>query len=175
MQLLSRHRPLARLARPVRCSTLVQPIRKMKSFQVRFERFFLDQSLPEELKFANPFAKELPGDPESENKIRQVYDAFYSFIDPTPTQTESRLIAYSKEVCEILELGEAEMDKPETKWILSGQQTLPQSYVSQKANAKEFLSLDGATLNVTEGINLETLFLFPSFSLIFILVGRSIG
>ena len=71
--------------------------------------------------------KELPGDKETENGIRQVYDAVYSFVEPTATQTDPYLISYSKEVCDLIELDEDECERPEFASVMSGQSPLPQT------------------------------------------------
>ena len=87
----------------------------------------MDDVTDQGLRFVNPFVKELPSDSEKTNGRRQVYDAFYSFVEPTPTQTDPYLISYSKEVCDLIELEEEECTRPEFAMIMSGQTTLPQT------------------------------------------------
>lgn len=75
--------------------------------------------------FDNTFVRDLPGDPERRNQIRQVQGALYSFADPTPTASEPRLIAYSAEVAALLELDASEVERPEFPLLFSGQAPLP--------------------------------------------------
>lgn len=57
----------------------------------------------ESLRFDNRYTRELPGDPEASNFRRQVRGACYSRVTPTRV-TAPQLIAYSREVCELLDL-----------------------------------------------------------------------
>ncbi|MDP2903196.1 MAG: YdiU family protein [Methylovulum sp.] len=59
----------------------------------------------DELVFDNRFIKELPADPETSNNRRQVFDACYSFVPPTPVAHPQR-VAYSREVAHTLDLSE---------------------------------------------------------------------
>jgi uncharacterized protein YdiU (UPF0061 family) len=61
-------------------------------------RFSLDN-----LKFDNRFVRELPADSETDNYRRQVYQACYSRVQPTPVG-EPTLVAYSAELAAQLEL-----------------------------------------------------------------------
>lgn len=79
----------------------------------------------------NPFVKELPGDKERKKGIRQVYDVFYSFVEPTPVRMDPHVIAYSKEVCDLIELDEAEVKRREFEMIMSGEMPLPQTSALQ--------------------------------------------
>jgi serine/tyrosine/threonine adenylyltransferase len=54
-----------------------------------------------DIKFDNRFVRELPGDPETENKRRQVVGAAYSIVIPKKVSSP-KLIAYSKQVADIL-------------------------------------------------------------------------
>ena len=56
-----------------------------------------------DLKFDNRFTKELPADAETINNRRQVFNAFYSLVTPTKV-TNPTLVAYSKEVADLLDL-----------------------------------------------------------------------
>ena len=78
----------------------------------------------------NPFVKELPGDKERKNGIRQVYDAFYSFVEPTAQRMDPHVIAYSKDVCDLIELDEEEVTRREFELIMSGEMPFPQTYPS---------------------------------------------
>src|SRR4051812_4245025 len=55
------------------------------------------------LRFDNRFVHELPGDSETENRIRQVHGALYSRVRPTPVAAP-RVVAYSAEVAALLEI-----------------------------------------------------------------------
>ena len=56
-----------------------------------------------QLNFDNRFVSELPGDPESGNFRRQVADACYSRVMPTPV-SKPRLVAWSPEAAALLDL-----------------------------------------------------------------------
>ena len=56
--------------------------------------------------FDNAFARELPADPETGPRPRQVHDAAYSNVSPTPVAAP-RLLAHSPEVAALLGLDEA--------------------------------------------------------------------
>jgi len=81
----------------------------------------------ENLNFDNTFVRELPADPELQNNTRQVYGSLFSYVSPTPTSTEPYLVAYSREVCELLDLDPAECERPEFPLIMSGSAPLPGS------------------------------------------------
>ena len=55
----------------------------------------------EALTFDNAFTRQLPADPRSENSTRQVEQACYSRVNPTPV-TKPQLIGYSREVGDLL-------------------------------------------------------------------------
>ncbi len=55
------------------------------------------------LNFDNRFIKELPADPISENKIRQVKGACFSYVNPTKVSSP-QLVSYSREVADLLEI-----------------------------------------------------------------------
>eukprot|EP00879_Flechtneria_rotunda_P013375 GHRR01013965.1.p1 GENE.GHRR01013965.1~~GHRR01013965.1.p1 ORF type:complete len:250 (+),score=55.34 GHRR01013965.1:94-843(+) len=74
----------------------------------------------EDMKFDNTFVRELPGDKVQTNQLRQVEDALYSSVQPTPTGTEPYLVAYSKEVAELLDLDPSECERPEFALVMSG-------------------------------------------------------
>lgn len=63
----------------------------------------------------------------SSSVLRQVHNAFYSFVAPTPTGTEPRLVAASSEVAQLIGLDPAEFDRPEFALIFSGNAPLPAS------------------------------------------------
>jgi uncharacterized protein YdiU (UPF0061 family) len=53
------------------------------------------------LRFDNAFARELPADPETGPRRRQVHGALYSRVDPTPVAAP-RVIAWSREMAATL-------------------------------------------------------------------------
>ena len=77
----------------------------------------------ETLRFDNRFIHELPADPETENYCRQVMRACYSFVKPTKV-SQPQLIAYAKEVAEILNLTDEECESPDFEQVFSGNRML---------------------------------------------------
>lgn len=55
----------------------------------------------DDLRFDNRFVRDLPADPEPENRRRQVHGAVYSRVSPTPT-AHPRTLAVSTEVADLL-------------------------------------------------------------------------
>jgi hypothetical protein len=55
----------------------------------------------------------------------QVQDAFYSFVTPSPTGTEPRMVAGSSEVAELIGLDPREFERPEFAMVFSGNAPLP--------------------------------------------------
>jgi serine/tyrosine/threonine adenylyltransferase len=76
------------------------------------------------LSFDNSFVRELPGDPDRSNRRRQVLGACYSHVDPTPVAAP-RLVAYSREVAELIGLGAGECESQEFAETFSGNRRLP--------------------------------------------------
>jgi hypothetical protein len=74
----------------------------------------------EQMTIENSFVEELPGDMEISNRTRQVYAALWSRVEPTPVSTSPELIAYSREVCELIGLDPSECERPEFALIFSG-------------------------------------------------------
>ncbi len=58
------------------------------------------------LAFDNRFVRELPADPDPHNRVRQVYRACYSRVEPTPVAAP-RLVATAAEVLALLDLAPA--------------------------------------------------------------------
>ncbi|KAI8475947.1 MAG: hypothetical protein J3K34DRAFT_453224 [Monoraphidium minutum] len=81
----------------------------------------------EDLAFDNTFVRELPADPEASNSLRQVFGALYSRVSPTPAAGEPRLVAYSREVAELLDLDSTECERPEFALLMAGAAPLPGS------------------------------------------------
>jgi uncharacterized protein YdiU (UPF0061 family) len=71
------------------------------------------------LRFDNSFIRELPADPETGPRRRQVHRALYSRVDPTPV-AEPRLIAYSAEVAALLGIDKDEVESPAFAKVFGG-------------------------------------------------------
>ncbi len=71
------------------------------------------------LRFDNRFVGQLPADPESGPRPRQVRDALYSRIVPTPVSAP-RLIAHSREVAALLGIEETSVASPVFAHIFAG-------------------------------------------------------
>lgn len=69
--------------------------------------------------FDNRFTRELPGDPETRNFRRQVHGACWSPAEPTPVSSPS-LLAYTREVAELLDLSDADVTSPDVAAIFGG-------------------------------------------------------
>lgn len=69
--------------------------------------------------FDNAFVRELPGDPETGTRIRQVQGALWSAVDPTPVAAP-RLIAHSREMAATLGIAQADIAAPEFARIFGG-------------------------------------------------------
>ncbi|HET6339576.1 MAG TPA: YdiU family protein [Polyangiales bacterium] len=76
------------------------------------------------LSFDNSFVRELPGDPDRTNRRRQVLGACYSQVDPTPVAAP-RLVAYSREVAELVGLSPSACESQEFAEAFAGNQSLP--------------------------------------------------
>ncbi len=59
-------------------------------------------------RFDNAFTRELPGDPETGARQRQVFGALYSRVEPTPVASP-RVVAYSDEMAQTLGLSEPDI------------------------------------------------------------------
>ena len=71
------------------------------------------------LQFDNRFVRELPADPETGPRVRQVHKALYSRVEPTPV-AEPKLIAHSPEVAAILGIDERDIASPEFAGVFGG-------------------------------------------------------
>ncbi len=76
------------------------------------------------LKFDNRFIRELPADPDSSNRLRQVHRACYSRVQPTPVTAPS-LVVYAREVAELLNLDSAACQTDEFVQLFVGNRLLP--------------------------------------------------
>jgi uncharacterized protein YdiU (UPF0061 family) len=77
-----------------------------------------------ELEFDATFVRELPGDPVLTNVPRQVQDAAYTRVDPTPVRAP-RLIGWAGAVAELVGLDARARDCDETAQVLGGNLVLP--------------------------------------------------
>jgi len=75
------------------------------------------------LNFDNQFLRSLPGDTIAENYTRQVQNILWSHVLPTPVSNPT-LLAYSKEVANMLGLSEADMHDPDMVSTLAGNMLL---------------------------------------------------
>jgi uncharacterized protein YdiU (UPF0061 family) len=78
----------------------------------------------DELRFDNRFTSLLPGDPEPRNFRRQVQKACYSRVMPTSVAAP-QLIAYSREVCELLDLDIVATGESAMAEVFGGNRVLP--------------------------------------------------
>ncbi|MCC5860504.1 MAG: YdiU family protein [Gammaproteobacteria bacterium] len=76
------------------------------------------------LEFDNRFIRELPGDPDTSVRPRQVTGACWSPVQPTPVAAP-RLIAYSPEVAAALGLTAADVRDPRFAEVFAGNALLP--------------------------------------------------
>ena len=76
------------------------------------------------LRFENAFVAKLPGDPVLLNRPRQVQNACYTRVDPTPVR-EPRLLAWSDEAGEMLGLERPADDDGLAAEVLGGNRVLP--------------------------------------------------
>src|SRR6056300_1809580 len=76
------------------------------------------------LNFDNAFVRELPADPDRSNRVRQVYGACYSRVQPTPVAAP-QLVAYAAEVAELLDLQPASCTGEEFAQAFVGNRLLP--------------------------------------------------
>ncbi|MDH3868842.1 MAG: YdiU family protein [Desulfuromonadales bacterium] len=76
------------------------------------------------LNFDNAFVRELPADPDRSNRVRQVYGACYSRVQPTPVAAP-QLVAYAAEVAELLDLQPTSCTGEEFAQAFVGNHLLP--------------------------------------------------
>ena len=74
------------------------------------------------LSFDNSFVRELPADPDRTNQRRQVHNACYSYVAPTPVSSPS-LIAYSKEAADMLGLSVEEVGAQTIASVFAGNES----------------------------------------------------
>ncbi|MGZ5066836.1 MAG: protein adenylyltransferase SelO family protein, partial [Usitatibacter sp.] len=71
------------------------------------------------LRFDNRFVSRLPADPLEGPRRRQVHGALFSRIQPTPVRAP-RLIAYSREVAQMLGMDDHYVASPEFAQVFGG-------------------------------------------------------
>lgn len=76
------------------------------------------------IRFDNSFVRELPADPDETNRPRQVYNACYSRVAPTPVSAP-KLTAHSREVATLLGLSVDEIGERELAAVLAGNKSWP--------------------------------------------------
>lgn len=76
------------------------------------------------LNFDNCFLRELPGDADTRNRIRQVHAACWSPVSPTPVAAP-QLLAHSREMAAALDLDDAALQLPGLVDVLAGNALLP--------------------------------------------------
>jgi uncharacterized protein YdiU (UPF0061 family) len=81
----------------------------------------------QDLAVASAFTADLPADPDTSNRTRQVEGAAFSYVTPTPPAGSARptTLAFSKPVLIALGLDPAEAGRPEFAAILAGASPLP--------------------------------------------------
>ncbi len=116
--------------------------------------------MPVALSIENRFAEELPGDPVLENSRRQVTEACYSFVEPTPVSAPA-LVAYSKEAADELGFSEADCRSPWFRDLFSGNLVLPEMkpyamcYGGHQFGTWAGQLGDGRAINLGEIVNAE--------------------
>lgn len=112
------------------------------------------------LNFDNRFVRELPADPVTDNIRRQVVSSCYSFVDPTPVKAP-QLVAYSKEVAQLLELSEQDCQSElftrvfAGNSLLDGMQAHAQCYGGHQFGNWAGQLGDGRAINLAEVVNLQ--------------------
>ncbi len=77
-----------------------------------------------ELDFDNRFTRELPADPNTQNRRRQVPGACYSFVEPTAVAAPQR-VAYSREVADLIGLSTQTCESEAFAQVFTGNRLLP--------------------------------------------------
>ncbi len=71
------------------------------------------------LRFDNAFVRDLPGDPDANPSPRYVRGALFSRVSPTPV-ADPKVIAYSREVAELVGLDRADVESAEFAQVFGG-------------------------------------------------------
>lgn len=117
------HMPLETLRRGVSTSASASPTSSTDKATISTENL---ASL-EDLKFDNTFTAELPADPSTASGTRQVFGAFYSWVDPTPADGSPTTIISSDAVSKLIGLDPSEAQRPEFALCFGGAALLPGS------------------------------------------------
>jgi uncharacterized protein YdiU (UPF0061 family) len=67
---------------------------------------------------------ELPGDPNTSNRTRQMAETLFSYVDPTPTGSEPMLVIGSVEMAARLDLDPMEFESYEFPIYLTGEMVM---------------------------------------------------
>jgi uncharacterized protein YdiU (UPF0061 family) len=78
----------------------------------------------DQLHFDNRFVQQLPADPELKNFPRQVTDACYSWVEPTPVRAP-QLVAWAQEAADLIDLPAELCRSAEFVQVFAGNQLLP--------------------------------------------------
>ena len=76
------------------------------------------------LRFDSRFMRELPGDPETGARVRQVEGALWSAVSPSPVSAP-RLLAWSRDMAEALGFTEEDVRSPAFAEVFAGNRLLP--------------------------------------------------
>ena len=110
------------------------------------------------LHFDNRFVRELPADPLTENQRRQVMKSCYSYIEPTQVK-HPQLLAYSKEVAQLIDLDEQDCFSSlftqvfSGNKVLNGMQPYAQCYGGHQFGNWAGQLGDGRAINLGEVVN----------------------
>ncbi len=110
------------------------------------------------LKFDNRFVRELPGDTDNINIPRQVYDAFWSQVNPTPVSAP-RLLAHSPEVADLLGWQHEDINCPDFaaafggNKLITGMQPYAANYGGHQFGGWAGQLGDGRAISLGETVN----------------------
>ncbi len=82
------------------------------------------QSSLDNLQFVNRFTGQLPADPETGSRVREVSGACFSRVKPQQAPAP-KLVAYAREVAQLLDISEADCQSQNFVDVFSGNQQLP--------------------------------------------------
>ena len=112
------------------------------------------------LGFDNRFVRELPADPDAQNRRRQVHAAAYSLVDPTPV-TAPRTLAWSPEVAAQLGLAPELCESQDFAEVFSGSrvpagaQPFAQAYAGHQFGSWAGQLGDGRAISLGEVVDRE--------------------
>lgn len=108
--------------------------------------------------FDNKFVRELPADPETSNHRRQVMEACFSYVTPRRFKAP-KLVAYSREMAEELDLSQADCESDQFKQVFVGNEIIDgmkphaQCYGGHQFGNWAGQLGDGRAINLGEVIN----------------------